>query len=205
MNPRRRRFFRALAALTLSLGVGLSALFGLHQTIQFETTPGERVPGPAIWPTASRIPRQADRETVLVFAHPFCSCSGATLSELAEILERPRSSGEIPAVRVTFFRPKGGAKWEATELWAQAEKLPGATVSWDEGGREARLFNARTSGLVLLYGKDGRLRFQGGVTGSRGHVGSNFAAQQLVQALDRHTPGASAFFVFGCSLLGRHS
>jgi hypothetical protein len=89
--------------------------------------------------------------------------------------------------------------------FGKVSALPGARVVRDAGGVEARRFHADTSGYVLLYGRDGALLFQGGVTGSRGHEGDNFGLSQLRTALSaRGTVAISAHArtspVFGCSL-----
>lgn len=108
-----------------------------------------------------------------------------------------------PAVHVLLFRPDGGEPWRARGLWDQAAAIPGASVSWDEQGHEAKLFHVKTSGLVLLYSSAGVLQFEGGITGSRGHVGSNAAEDRLELALASTSRPAGKSLVFGCSLFGR--
>lgn len=72
---------------------------------------------------------------------------------------------------------------------------------WDDGGLEAARFHASTSGTVLLYSAAGRLRFEGGVTESRGHVGDNFGLDELSAALNATTASESrSSQVFGCAL-----
>jgi hypothetical protein len=41
------------------------------------------------------------------------------------------------------------------------------------GGREAALCKATTSGETVVYDAAGKLRFHGGITGARGHIGDN--------------------------------
>lgn len=52
--------------------------------------------------------------------------------------------------------------------------------------------------MVLLYGKNGDLLYQGGVTGSRGHQGENFGAEQLARAIStgEHVPGGFRIWMF---------
>jgi hypothetical protein len=74
---------------------------------------------------------------------------------------------------------------------------------WDEGGVEARGFAARASGDVLLYSPAGKLLFQGGITGSRGHEGDNYGLSRLadllaVPAAESAIPVTSR--IFGCEL-----
>ena len=65
---------------------------------------------------------------------------------------------------------------------------------------EARLFEARTSGHVVLYDAGGRLLFSGGITRARGHVGDNYGRQQVSSLLRNHTVRVADGPVFGCPL-----
>jgi hypothetical protein len=180
-----------------------------YRAVRFEMTPGEREPLPSTWPVSSRISRTAGQDKLVVFAHPYCSCTHATLAELNKILSRRGAVHH--SIAVLLFRPEGNTNWKPEALWREAEQLPGSQVFWDDGGREAKLFGAGTSGSTLLFGADGRLRFHGGVTSSRGHQGDNVGATELIAALDGHpdrnqhdrkSAGPREFFVFGCSLFG---
>jgi hypothetical protein len=139
--------------------------------------------------------------TIVLFLHPFCSCSDATFTELNQVLERRDPSRPAPVIDVLFVRYDPA--WKPGEYWRDAEKLPGAHVRWDEDGKQARLFGATTSGFVLLYDARGQLRFHGGITGSRGHRGDNYGENRLLQALE--TPAGAPVLdlvsrVFGCAL-----
>jgi hypothetical protein len=166
--------------------------------LRFESRPGVSL-GPApIWPRVSRISK-THRPTLVLFAHPKCPCTRATLSELDRILAR--AGGRIDG-HVIFVKPHGVAQgWEHSEMWAAAEAIPGVTVELDENGSEAKRFGARTSGHVLLYGADERLVFSGGITGSRGHAGDNAGADSInsYSASGKSTQMLTP--VFGCSLL----
>jgi hypothetical protein len=102
---------------------------------------------------------------------------------------------------VVFVRPNGvPAKWEETDLWYDAQQIPGANVVNDPGGKEAALFGAEASGQTMLYDANGELQFSGGVTASRGHSGDNAGRSAIVElvasgrAEQRQTP------VYGCYL-----
>jgi hypothetical protein len=140
---------------------------------------------------------------MLVFLHPQCRCSFATLNELGTISASARRKplGESPTIDILFFRPQDSG-WTPGELWAEAQHLPGAHVAWDDGGREARRFGAKTSGFVVLYGAGGDLLFSGGVTGSRGHEGTNYGIERLRTSLDSGKRATKTSFVFGCALGG---
>lgn len=177
------------------VGIGLSWMW------EYEATPGEVTTSPTHWPTDSRIERNTDRPILVVFAHPRCPCTRASISELALIMAH--CPGRVD-VRVLFFRPSGfSAGWEKTDLWSSAEAIPGVKVVCDEDGSEAKRFRATTSGYSLLYNSNGRLLFGGGITGSRGHSGDNAGRSAIESLLMSGMADQRQTFVFGCSLLGR--
>jgi len=111
---------------------------------------------------------------------------------------RDRVSAHVLVYRPSEF-PAG---WERTEVWAAAERIPGVTVRVDVDGAQAALFGAGTSGQVLLYDDGGRLRFSGGITSARGHLGESLGHQLIAAVVDgRDTDGATSR-VFGCALAG---
>ncbi len=177
------------------VGIGLSWMWA------YEATPGEVTTSLTHWPAESRIERNPDRPTLVVFAHPRCPCTRATISELALIVAH---CPERVDVRVLFFKPSGfSAEWEKTDLWSSAEAIPGVKVVCDEDGSEAKRFRATTSGYSLLYNSNGRLLFGGGITGSRGHSGDNAGRSAVESLLISGVADQKQTFVFGCPLLGR--
>ncbi len=191
---------RIVAASAVLVMASAAMVASARRTLNFDSTPGEQHSAPLKWPAAaSRAHRLAGTSTLLIFAHPYCSCTSATFSELEVILA---SEARKPATRVFFAPLEDGGISKIGESWEQARRLPGAEVSWDLGNREALLFGARTSGFAVLYDPSGNLLFQGGVTGSRGHEGRNKGAQRLADALRTLRPEHNGSFVFGCSLLG---
>jgi hypothetical protein len=112
-----------------------------------------------------------------------------------------RREGRLKA-HVVFLNPEAlPDDWSLTELWRQAEAIPGTLVWQDRGGAEARLFQADTSGHTVLYGRNGTLMFQGGVTASRGHHGDSPGMDALMRLLDGRTlPAPVQAAVFGCPL-----
>jgi len=105
-----------------------------------------------------------------------------------------------------FFWPAGATKqWVQNDLWRDALAIPGVEVRIDDEGKEARLFHATTSGAVVLYDRDGRLIFEGGITASRSHSGDNAGRSAIVALLNGSRPERSKTFVFGCSILDSRS
>lgn len=139
----------------------------------------------------------ASRPRLLLFLHPKCPCSAATLSELAEILAEHRGALDV---EVIFVRPaETAAGWEQTSLWTAAAQLPGVQVRSDDGGVLAKQFGAATSGHVVLYGAGGQLLFSGGITPARGVAGDNFGRRAVAAAL-KGQPADQSAPVFGCPL-----
>lgn len=176
----------------------LTAGFGAAAT--YVATPAPPATSAATWPVDADVPPPG-RPTLLLFAHPRCPCTRATFVELGELLARaPRDVD----VHVRFFAPADGARdWEEGDTWRAARAVPRASVALDVDGREAARFGVGASGHVLVYGADGALRFSGGITAGRGHVGDNAGLRAALAALDDDGGRSRATTnVYGCSLRG---
>src|SRR5438093_1032107 len=146
----------------------LAAAAGLWFVWRFDNAPGTAATAPARWPAGSRLVRVSGQPTLVLVAHPQCSCTVATLGELAEALAR---ADVRPKTYVVFLKPQGFSnEWVESDLWQTASRLPGVTVLRDEDGREAQRFGAATSGQTFLYDAQGTLVFSGGITGARAHA-----------------------------------
>ena len=185
------------AAWMAALACGGRALF------QYETTPGEVGRIASSWPSVSVVPRQANKPTLLMFAHPHCPCTRASIGELAQIMAH--EVGKVNAY-VFFVKPENAETgWDDTDLRSSAAAIPGVTVITDRSGKEAARFGAKTSGHTVLFASDGSLVFSGGITASRGHAGAN-AGENAILALLSEAPAERARTpVFGCSLTKRPS
>jgi len=194
MKQAQNRFMKVAAVCWLSVVVGAMAAL-LH----YSTTSGPTGAIPDRWPAGSRISFDARRPNLVLFAHPRCPCTRATLGELELLMARYQ--GRVNA-QVWFITPEGaGPDWKDSALWRKAASIPGIAVHHDEGMAEAARFGAGTSGQTLLYDGDGRLLFQGGITLSRGHAGENPGSDALVALLEhRKFPVEIQTPVFGCPL-----
>jgi hypothetical protein len=176
----------------------VAAATGLSVLWNYDNAPGTAAAAPSRWPSASVLAHTSGEPTLVVLAHPQCSCTPASLAELAEVLARARTR---PRTYVLFLKPDGFATdWVQSGLWHTAASIPGVTLVRDDEGREARRFGSATSGQTLLYDGDGALRFSGGITGSRSHAGDNAGRRSLVALLNGGQPERAATSVFGCPL-----
>jgi hypothetical protein len=183
-------------------GVGLlwltCVVLGLGMLAQYERAPGVAAEARAQWPADSQLSLDATRPTLVMLAHPRCTCTRASVAELAELMARTRRR---PRGYVVFIKPGTmPGEWEHTELWQAAARIPDVTIVRDDGGVEAQRFGAETSGQTFLYDTSGRLMFSGGTTGARGHEGDNIGRATILALLNQEHTSRSRSFVFGCSL-----
>jgi len=179
------------------VGVGLWALWG------YKNTPGVAAASPHQWPASSQIRPTEHRSTLVMLAHPHCPCTRASLGQLASIMAH--SQGRLNAF-VLFIKRAGAAPdWEQTDLRQKATAIPGVEVIYDDDGHEARLFNAATSGQVVLYGPNGQLLFSGGITSARGHFGDNAGENSIISFVNQGNSDLTETSVFGCPLFDPQS
>ena len=154
---------------------------------------------PATWPAATALARDPSRPTLLMFVHPRCACSRASVVELGHLLARVR--GRV-APTIVFVRPRGAddRDFDRGELRTLAASVPGVALFDDAGGVEARRFGAATSGATLLYDAGARLAFAGGLTSVRGHEGDSFGQERIVALVSGGTADRADSPVFGCAL-----
>jgi hypothetical protein len=197
-----KRGFRSnwlIAAIAVFWALGLTV--GLRAMWNYEDRPAAPGEPPPTWPSKSRIPRTTGKPILLVFAHPKCPCTRATIGELSLLMTRLQGTA---AAVVLFVRPGNFPEgWEKTELWRSAEEIPGVRVVPDPANGEANLFGAQASGQTMLYDGSGHLRFSGGITASRGHSGDNAGRSAIVSLVSTGTAQTEHTSVFGCSLQDR--
>jgi hypothetical protein len=172
---------------------------GLAFMSNYQNSAGKTGQAPSQWPAEARIARAPDRATLLLFAHPKCPCTRATMGELNRLLTRCPQGMDT---HVFFLKPEhAAADWGQTDLRRSAAALPGITVEDDPEGQLAHQFGAETSGSVLLYDRQGQLLFKGGITAGRGHAGDNIGSDMIVSLLAGKDNSLRQTPVYGCSLL----
>lgn len=175
------------------------AVWGVVYLAEYKNTPAEEVVSyPAVFPSESLIERDAQNPTLIFFAHPKCPCTRASIRELSRLMADV--NGKLQAY-VVFIKPKDESKdWTETDLRISAEAIPNVRVLIDEDERETQIFNAQTSGLTLVYDRAGNLRFNGGITASRGHEGDNAGKSAIFEIVMQDAHKTAETGVFGCPL-----
>lgn len=195
MTRRIQTLVLALGALVWFTGIG----GGYKAMWDFQRKAGEDASAPQTWPAASLLHPAKNAPTLVVFAHPRCPCTRASMAELREMLSTRANSAMKTYVLV--LKPREFADgWERTDVWRAAESIPGVTVVSDVDGIEAARLGARTSGQTLLYDSNGRLQFSGGITALRGEAGENVGVRRIVALLDGAPVERNTAQVFGCAI-----
>jgi hypothetical protein len=167
---------------------------------RYADTPGLPAAPPARWPSGGPLRLAGGRTTLLMFVHPHCPCSKASMGELAIIIAQ---AGRTLDPYVIFHKPAdAAADWTQTDLWDEAKSIPGVHVIEDPAGAIAAQFGVSTSGQTLLYSPAGGLLFRGGITASRGHAGDSNGRAAVITLARGGTPDQESTPVFGCSLKG---
>lgn len=182
-----------LVFVWLSFALGGFLLLG-----HYDSAPGTAEVAPSKFPTLSGIEIASDGPTLIMFLHPYCPCSRASVSELESILAL---TANFPKTYILFIEPKGAKPgWSQSDLFVQASKVSGVIVKTDREGKIASLFGAKTSGHCLLYSASEDLLFSGGITESRGHAGDNPAKDALIKQIRQPDSALRKTLVFGCAL-----
>jgi hypothetical protein len=197
--------FRKHALILAAVGLWLPAVsYGIHVMWRYATTPGQPAEPPRLWPGGEPIQRRQGQATLLLFAHPQCGCTRASLGELAILMAH--AQGKLEAA-VFFYRPTSeDSAWVRTDLWRTASAIPGVHAFEDRDAQMAKRFGVFTSGEALLYSATGKLLFEGGITAYRGHSGDNAGRTAITTLVHGVVPAEISAPVttpvFGCSLRG---
>lgn len=187
-----KKFPVAIGLWLLVVGAGAASI------LRHANTPGAESTPPAQWPAITSIHLDKTQPTLVMFAHPRCPCTRASLEELAQV--SADCSGRFDA-QIWFIKPPGTDNdWTNSPLWRQAAAIPGVSVHCDDNGIETHRFHAETSGQTVLYDTEGHLLFHGGITLSRGHTGENPAQVAVETLLEKKISSQVQSTVYGCPL-----
>ncbi len=189
-----RRATLITAIVVWSLGIAAGSWY----SFRYETTATNTAAAQDRWPANELCDLSPHCPTLVMFAHPRCPCTRASLSELSLLMTH--CQGRVQA-HVIFFQPhSSAADWARTDLWETASGIPGVTARLDSGCTVQEQFQARVSGEVFLYRPTGELAFHGGITASRGHAGDNDGRSALESLLLHQRALVATTPVFGCAL-----
>lgn len=192
-RDRRARRAAILAACWLAI-----ILTGLAAVARYESRPGEAGLAPEHWPNNVGLLAGSERARLVMFTHPHCPCARASLAELERLLCRLR---DRPLVAIVFIRPPGTAEhWAETPTMQRARAFSSVEIVCDTGGKLSQQFGAGTSGHTVFYDRQGRLRFSGGITASRGQEGTNAATVALAGLMRGTAAEGASPPVYGCPL-----
>jgi hypothetical protein len=124
-----------------------SVIFGMSMLWDYANRPGPEGHPPAHWPLLTKLKFKEGTPTLVMFAHPRCPCSRASLEELTRI---HAAVGSNLAINVVFYHPrKFGPDWSKTVLWEMAKAIPGSHVTVDADMEEIGRFRPQTSGHFI--------------------------------------------------------
>jgi hypothetical protein len=176
----------------------LVVLLGVCLLEAYAARPGEPGAPHARWPRTSELPFEDRCLNLLIFLHPKCACSRASIAELAYILKH--SGGRVRAHAIVVDRDLARVPQGGRSLLDDLARLPGLSTWTDQGAVESSRFGVATSGHVLLYDCLGRLTYSGGITSARGHVGQSFGRDAVLARITRADGAEPWRPVFGCPL-----
>ncbi len=189
------KYLNIFLALWLSATASGFILLGMYHA-----RPGRSGAPPVRWPGGCPVPLDPGRPTLLIFLHPRCPCSRASVAELASI--SASHLGRFAAHAIVYRPGRPSEDWDrAEDTSIDGASIPGLRLWADRGGQIGRRFGVETSGHVLLFDPAGRLLFEGGITPSRGHRWGNLGLEALVGRIERSDLGTGSGPVFGCPIV----
>jgi hypothetical protein len=162
------------------------------------TRPGDAGTPSVRWPGGSFVPRAGGRPTLLIFLHPRCPCSRASLAELTQIMSR--CAGRVSAHALLLLPAHPPKEWGESTIQQNLAEVTDILTWQDREGSEARRFGVASSGHVLLYDAQGRLTFSGGITSARGHQGDNHGREAVIALILGKDVDRRGNPVFGCPI-----
>jgi hypothetical protein len=198
---RRSRLARAQATVWVAGALWLVAILGgLLVLTDKSATPTDDGAVAERWPLASRLLLDLDRPTLVLFLHPRCPCSRASVRELERLVAEVRGKARVTAVFIETGETGEAGSAVRGDLWSMVAAIPGVHAVVDRDGREGARFGVATSGHAALFDTHGSLLYSGGLTAARGHEGDSVGVAALRARIEAHTLTAAAAPVFGCLL-----
>src|SRR5882757_6040872 len=96
----------------------LAAGAGFAVILSYQNASGRVGITPEHWPSGTQLALDSKRDTLVMFAHPQCPCTRASMEELNRLLARCR---EQVAAHVVFVKPEIFSNdWVQADLWRSA-------------------------------------------------------------------------------------
>jgi hypothetical protein len=165
--------------------------------LRYSFASGKTSVAPHAIPADLDMPSRLARPQLFLALHPRCPCSRATVNELAKILSRVPNASDVTVLM--YIPPDEPDSWLEGALLDACRRMH-CRVRPDPGGRLAASLGSLTSGSVVLYDANGKLRYQGGITSSRGHEGDNAGERAIIEILQGHRDSHGSMPVFGCPI-----
>jgi hypothetical protein len=195
MAKRLKRSIFAIWVIFCALGLGAVSLHSFDGVVPHSSDK-------ECWPQDSRL-MQHPSGRLVIFIHPQCPCTQATLSELEAVMVRR-------SVATTLVISAVDSEWLTSKVMQHIERMQSQYATYidvflDKDGSESERFEATVSGHCMYFNRQGQKVFSGGITASRGHVGDNDARYRLMELILSNSEVAtleppSIFPVFGCRL-----
>ncbi len=188
--------------LTVPLAWTGLVIAGFGSLLSYEATPGSSDKLAIVaWPSSSALNKANGEPTIVVFAHPDCPCTRASLDGLADLMARKNKYSA--RLIVDIVEPRGlKVDLQKSSIAQSARRIKGAEIVVDPDGAEARRFGAETSGHTVVFSGKGQFLFSGGLTTFRGHYGPSAGLDAVSDILDTGQSTILSAPVYGCSLLG---
>src|SRR5689334_13730484 len=113
-------------AYALAIAWVAAVLCGLFLLWHYANTPAGATESLAKWPENSQISLDPNLPTLVLFVHPHCPCTRATIAELARIAAKAK--GRFTGCVVLYKPSDSGEAWEQTDIVRSAEEIPGMRV-----------------------------------------------------------------------------
>jgi hypothetical protein len=191
-HSQRKRIWMLAALIWLGVVGG-----GYAWLLRYSFAAGQTATTPHRLPASLASLPSSTRAQFFLALHPRCPCSRATVRELAKILSRAPGTMDVT---VLAYKPADKPdSWLEGELLNDCRRM-NCRICPDPDGKLAASLGNLTSGGVALYDANKRLRYQGGITASRGHEGDNIGESAVIEILQGRRDSHKPLPVFGCPI-----
>jgi hypothetical protein len=173
---------------------------GMAWMLGHDFTPGESSGEvPNVWPEDVARVRRSGVATLVMAVHPGCPCTRASLDQLERLIVR--TGPRLRVMTLHFSSPATDTERVGVGTRNVISSNSRIEAMMDRDGELAKRFGLVTSGEVAVYDREGRLRFHGGLTPSRGCSAPGTGFDAVLALANGNEIARPAAPVFGCSIL----